>query len=403
MKTKAVRFFKPFALGRVIAVSFLASNIVALNVHAGDLRLEQKLGRLLYSDISLSLGKNQSCETCHSLEKIKLADGTKLPSPGFVDPVNVTTRAITSAGSVSGKFGGLNAPSAGYAAFSPTRYYDDAEGLWIGGQFWNGRAKTLEDQAKGPFLNPAEMAMPSRWAVISEIKKNVDYVQMFNRVYGVNLNDIPSNLLAESDDTAPDLVYVAYDRVASAIAAFERSSTFNKFNSKFDAVQAGIATFTQQEEAGMVLFAGKAQCALCHVMEPAVGPDGKLYPPVFTDFTYDNIGVPRTTAIHGNPQPDIGLGATTGDAGDNGKHKVMSLRNIEMTAPYGHNGYFLSLEHIVHFYNTRDVPEEGWAVPEVGENVNHSELGDLQLTREEEGAVVAFLKTLTDGYFNNGN
>lgn len=385
--------------GAISLIGLLAGSLFAMDIQAGDFTQEQKLGRLLYTDTNLSQKRNQSCASCHSLEKVRFAEESKFPAPGFVDPENVTTRSVTSAGSVAGNFGGLNAPSAGYAAFSPAFFFDEAEGLWIGGQFWNGRAATLEEQAKGPFLNPVEMAMPSRWAVVSEIKQNDKYIYLFSRVYGFDLTGVPSNPMAPSDDAAPDSVYKAYDLMASAIAAFERSRTFNKFNSKFDAVQMGIATFTEQEQAGMDLFAGKALCSQCHVMDPAVGPDGNLYPPVFTDFTYDNIGVPRMTSIHGNPEPDIGLGATTGDPGDIGKHKVMSLRNIEITAPYGHNGYFQSLEHIVHFYNTRDVPEEGWAAPEVNVNVNDSELGNLGLTHEEEHALVAFLKTLTDGYF----
>lgn len=403
MKKNTFKISGYLGINSVVVAGLLAGSLLAFNAQAGDdFSREQKLGRLLYKDTDLSLKGNQSCETCHSLEKVSFADGSRFPAPGFVDPVNVTTRAVTSAGSVEGKFGGLNAPSAGYAAFSPTFFFDEAEGLWIGGQFWNGRAATLEDQAKGPFLNPVEMAMPSRWAVISVIKEKRWYVDLFDRVYDFDLNAVPSNPMAASDDDAPDSVYEAYDLVARAIASFERSRTFNKFNSKFDAVQAGLARFSREERAGMKLFSGKAQCALCHVMDPAVGPDGNTYPPVFTDFTYDNIGVPRTTSIHGNPTPDIGLGATTGDEGDNGKHKVMSLRNIEMTAPYGHNGYFRSLEHIVHFYNTRDIASEGWAVPEVNQNVNTSELGNLGLTQEEEQAIVAFLKTLTDGYFDDG-
>jgi len=379
----------------------LLATFVTCTAIASDLTNEQKLGKLLYKDESLSLNGNQSCETCHSLSKVKLANGRKFPAPGFVDPDNVTTRSVVSDGSNPELFGSLNAPSAGYAAFSPTFFFDEAEGLWVGGQFWNGRAATLEEQAKGPFLNPVEMAMPSRWAVISVIKENDNYVELFNNVYGFDLNAVPSNPMAASDDAAPASVYEAYDLMASAIAAFERSDVFNKFTSKFDAVEAGLATYTTQEQEGKDLFVGKAQCVLCHVMDPAIGPDGNVYPPVFTDFTYDNIGVPRTTSIPGNPVPDIGLGATTGDPGDNGKHKVMSLRNIEMTAPYGHNGYFRTLEHIVHFYNTRDLPEKGWAPPEVAENVNVSELGNLGLTREEELALVAFLKTLTDGYMDD--
>ena len=123
-----------------------------------------------------------------------------------------------------------------------------------------------------------------------------------------------------------------------------------------------------------------------------------MYPPVFTDFTYDNIGVPRNTSIPGNPTPDIGLGATTSNAVDNGKHKVMSLRNIAVTAPYAHNGFFATLEEVVHFYNTRDVLSEGWAAPEIKENVNVDELGNLGLTADEEADLVAFMKTLTDNY-----
>ena len=293
MKKAILNKSNKFVGGGCLAIGLLGGSLFAVNVQASDLSREQHLGRLLYTDTTLSLEGNQSCASCHSLDRVRLADGTRFPAPGFVDPVNVTTRAVTSAGSVAGNFGGLNAPSAGYAAFSPTFYFDDAQGTWIGGQFWNGRAATLEDQAKGPFLNPAEMAMPSRWAVISQVKENAQYVHLFGRVYGFDLDAVPSNPLASSDVDAPDSVYEAYDLVASAIAAFERSHVFSKFNSKFDAVQAGRAGFTAQEQAGMDLFAGKAMCSQCHVMDPAVGPDGKTYPPVFTDFTYDNIGLPR--------------------------------------------------------------------------------------------------------------
>ena len=213
--------------------------------------------------------------------------------------------------------------------------------------------------------------------------------------------------MAESDDGAPAEVFEAYDLMADAIAAFERSRVFNKFNSKFDFVQAGMTTYTEQEARGAALFMdtgeGGAKCILCHVMDPAEGPDGKFYPPVFTDFTYDNLGVPRNTSIPGNPTPDIGLSATTGDADDDGKHKVMGLRNIAVTAPYGHNGFFATLEEIVHFYNTRDIASEGWAPPEVPGTVNQDELGNLGLSAQDEADLVAFMKTLTDDYPEWGN
>ncbi len=143
---------------------------------------------------------------------------------------------------------------------------------------------------------------------------------------------------------------------------------------------------------------------------------GRLTPPLFTDFTYDNIGLPRNVKIPGNPEPNLGLGGRPDIAkkdpnGDEiGKHKVMPLRNIAITSPYGHNGVFATLAQIVHFYNTRDTLGEvlnnrdpgfgkaGWPKPEIQQNVNRDELGNLKLTQEEEHAIIAFLNTLTDDY-----
>ena len=148
---------------------------------------------------------------------------------------------------------------------------------------------------------------------------------------------------------------------------------------------------------------------------------GHITPPLFTDFTYDNIGVPQNLKIPGNPKPNLGLGERPEirkldlDKAEWGKHKVMTLRNIAITPPYAHNGVFATLEQITHFYNTRDslgyvsnnlqgdFGVSGWPKPEVDKNVNHEELGNLGLTPAEEKAVVAFMKTLTDGYPEWGN
>ncbi len=206
--------------------------------------------------------------------------------------------------------------------------------------------------------------------------------------------------------------------MAKAISAFEQSPVFNKFNSKFDYVLAGMTKFTPIEEKGFALFNDekKGNCAACHVSEASRDEDGNVFPPMFTDFTYDNIGLPRNVNIPNNPEPNPRLGGRSDIAeldpnGDEiGKHKVMSLRNIALTPPYGHNGVFATLEQIVHFYNTRDtlgwVPDNvdsgfaisGWPDPEIPQNVNHDELGNLGLTTDEEKAIVAFMKTLTDDY-----
>ena len=334
---------------------------------------EQELGKLVYFDRYLSLNQNQSCASCHD------------PEAGFADPLNLRLPAQfpTSAGSDVTLFGGRNAPPAAYALFSPPFAFDPVEGLYIGGQFWDGRAPTLKDQAMGPFLNPVEMAMPSKAAVIAAMidpgnRNAADYIILFMKVNKIDL--IAVNL---ADPVAVDMVYAL---VAQAIGEFEKSYEFAPFSSKFDEVMAGKATFTAAEANGWVLFNGKAMCNLCHPV------------PVFTDFSYDNLGIPQHPLLP--PGPDLGLGS-----GDNplvvdlpaeeGKFKVSSLRNIEMTPPYGHNGFFSTLADIVHFYNTRDV-DPTWPPPEVPQNVNTAELGNLGLTPAEEADLVMFLKTLTD-------
>lgn len=399
MKRKRSRALRPIRC----AVGLLA--ILSMGA-AGASSPEARLGRLLYKDENLSLNRNQSCESCHSLRN-RFA---------FVDPDNVREGSPVSDGSVPGRTGTLNAPSAGYAAFSPFFHWDAEEGLYVGGQFWNGRGRTLAEQAAGPFLNPVEMAMPSKWAVVSRLKEVPVYVERFAKVYGLNLDAIPAYEQAGADLQPPPGVLEVYERMTRAIAAFEKGRRFNRFSSKFDFYLAGQTELSARERRGLRLFNGKARCNACHVSAPGIAPDGGMLPPLFTDFSYDNLGLPRNVNIPGDPEPDPGLGGrpdiAARDPGGQelGKHKVMSLRNIARTAPYGHNGVFQTLGQIVHFYNSRDtlgwVPdnnspgyaESGWPDPEVAQNVNRDELGDLGLTAAQERAIVAFLHTLTDGY-----
>jgi len=159
-------------------------------------------------------------------------------------------------------------------------------------------------------------------------------------------------------------------------------------------------------------------CAACHVAEwteasdyglPVQVPDwapGGMVPPVFSDFTFDNLGVPQNTEypLSAGP-PDLGLGTVVGDSDENGKFKVMTVRNIGLSGPYAHNGLFKSLKDIVHFYNTRDVPGvlpggEDWPMPDYPATVNTDELGNLGLSDDDEDALVEFMKTLSDGYMN---
>jgi cytochrome c peroxidase len=320
----------------------------------------EELGKLLFFDVNLSEPAGQSCASCHD------------PAAGFADP---DQGLPVSEGVILGRFGNRNSPSAAYAVFTPEFDLQKTEG----GQFWDGRAANLTEQAKGPFLNPVEMNNPDRQTVIDKIAAS-SYAPLFEQVFGPN---------AFSD------VDTAYHNMATAIAAYEGTSEVNPFTSKFDAYQAGLVELTPQEELGEKLFSGKAKCGHCH---PGKASGGE--PILFTDFDFHNIGVPQNTEYPfnlQNPIPiDLGLGAITGDSKDNGKFKTPHLRNIAITPPYMHNGLLKTLKEVVNFYNTRDVPGM-WPAPEVPDNLDSKFMGDLGLTDEEEDAIVAFMETFTDG------
>ena len=364
-----------------------------------DLTPLETLGRHLLFDTNLSTAPGQSCAACHA------------PEVGFTGPdLNLNVAGAVYPGAVHTRFGNRKPPTVAYGGESPVLYYDALEDVWIGGMFWDGRATgwtlgdPLAEQAQGPFLNPLEQNMPHPRQVIIKVSQS-DYADLFEEVWG------PGSL-----DYVRD-VAGTYERIARSIAAYERSPEVNPFSSKFDL---GRDLFTEQEEWGLDLFNDplKGNCAACHpsTPDPNYDPDHAL----FTDFTYDNLGIPRNleNPFYGMPPKwnpdgpdwiDPGLGGFLAGAGypeqaepNWGKHKVPPLRNVglapspDFVKAFGHNGYFKSLLEIVHFYNTRDV--EPWPDPEVPANVNTEELGDLGLTLAEEEAIVAFLMTLNDGY-----
>lgn len=353
--------------------------------------------------------------------------GGHSPQFGWTGPdsaINATGAVYQ--GSVPGRFGNRRAPTVAYAGASPV-LHQQADGTWVGGMFWDGRATgerlgdPLAEQAQGPFLNPLEQGLQSGAEVVRRVC-NSRYAYRFKQVWGVNA--------CKGD------MELAYERVARSIAAFQRSQQVTAFTSKYDAWLRRGARLTSDEQAGLALFNGKARCSSCHVSQ--VGSDRS--PPLFTDYTYDNIGIPRNPLnpfyyeYYWNPQGggwvDPGLGGYLQLARPDapfedqlGKFKVPTLRNVGLReqsdslvegAPvkaYGHNGYFKSLEEIVHFYNTRDVlpvcasgdpaeKVECWPAPELARNVNTTELGNLGLSPDEEAALVAFLMTLSDGYSN---
>jgi cytochrome c peroxidase len=395
-----------FSISAVLIVSFL----IALPAVA-ELTPMEELGKALYFDKSLSNPPNMACAECHG-EIV----GFTGPNPG----INMLEAVYP--GAVHKRTGNRKPPTAAYGGESPEFYYDSGEGVFVGGMFWDGRATgwvtgdPLADQAMGPFLNPVEQNLSSDEDVCLKVADS-RYADLYVDAYGVAID------CATRDS---DGILYSYKNFALAIAEFERSSEVSAFTSKFDYVMVGEANFTEQEAWGQELFNGKAQCHLCHP-----GGVGGL----FTDFTYDNLGVPRNpdnpfynmdeVFVDGEPiNPDgdewidpglggfletlpesyfAGLGINKAEAvsTNKGKHKVPTLRNVDKRPGKGyvkafmHNGVFKSLEEVVKFYDERDtLPVE----PEVAENVNAAELGALELDDDEEAALVAFLKTLTDGY-----
>lgn len=338
------------------------------------------LGEQLFHDTILSQNKTMSCATCHVIDA------------AMIDPRETSNTLGASLGDDGFSIADRNAPTAAYASFAPAFHYNSNEGLFIGGQFLDGRAATLSEQAKGPFLNPVEMNMPDAASVIERVKENSIYVSAFKSIYGENI----------FDDTDK-----AYEALAQTIAKFEKSSTFSPFDSKYDRAQKGEDTLTEAEKRGLNLFNGKANCHACH---PSEGEKA-----LFTDFSYDNLGVPVNHALReangkGSDFVDNGLydNPLVKEVTLQGAFKVSTLRNIAVTGPYMHNGVFKDLKTVIHFYNTRDVtgainPETGevWEKGEVEVNKNIAELGNLGLSEEEENDLLAFLHTLTDAKYEH--
>jgi len=382
---------------------------------ANGLTSMESLGKSIFFDQNLSLNGDQACAACHS------------PETGFTGPLSdINAHGAVYEGSDPGHFGNRKPPSAAYATQSPILHTEGGKKHpdFVGGNFWNGRAtgeklgNPAADQAQFPFLNPLEQALGSPDDVVERVCSG-GYAALFEEVWGAGACD--------------GNVSLDYDRIALSIAAYEASPEVNAFTSKYDYYLKGMAELTAEEDRGLKLFKGKGKCSHCHVLNK-----GKEDEPLFTDYTYDNLGVPRnpenpfyTQDVIYNPLGyawiDLGLGEFLAlhmeyesFAPENyGKQKVPTLRNVDkrpsvgFVKAYTHNGYFKSLKSVVHFYNTRDVlprcednmttdadatTQNCWPAPEVAANVNTTELGDLHLTDEQEDEIVAFLKTLSDGY-----
>jgi cytochrome c peroxidase len=376
-------------LDKLILTSLLLASATAMAAGAPDEKAQ--LGQALFFDSNLSQPAGQACASCHD------------PGRAFSDP---NRDEIVAKGVLPGRVGNRNVPAILYASYSPPFHHDDQDDTYVGGYFLDGRAASLEEQAKGPLLNPLEMANPDKRAVVDKVR-SAAYAPLFKAVFG-------QDALNDSDK--------AYERIAEALAEYQRQPQFRPFSSKYDAWLAGRARLTAAEMRGLRLFEDKdkGNCAACHPSRP--GPHGE--PPLFTDFSYDNLGVPRNPELpfyragdkvnpEGELYVDRGLGGALKNRAEDGKFKVPTLRNIALTGPYMHNGYFKTLRGVLAFYNDRDTlptcadsmtsaaqaqREKCWPAPEVITNVNHDELGKLGLTPREMDDIEAFLQSLSDGW-----
>ncbi|NVK18417.1 MAG: methylamine utilization protein MauG [Methylocystaceae bacterium] len=372
--------FKPLILSTCILFSGLSP------AKSDDL---SELGQLLFFDTALSKNETQACATCHN------------PEFGFTDPRDNGVSKMASLGDDDKSIGDRQAPTASYASFSPTFHKTD-KGVYKGGQFWDGRAADLAEQAGGPPLNPAEMGMPDKASVIERLKENPDYIDRFTKLFG-------ADIFKDVD--------LAYNKMTQAIAAYERTKEFAPFDSKYDRFLRGEVKLTGQEELGRILFFSQqfTNCNRCHQLQTLPGAENET----FTNYEYHNIGVPSNTALRnvngvGVEAIDDGLLANPGvtEKEHRGKHKVPTLRNVAVTAPYMHNGVFKDLRTVIKFYNKYNSrspvsqinPEtkQNWAPAEVPDTISEEDLkvGDALDTRKID-ALVAFMETLTDARYEH--
>ncbi len=346
----------------------------------------EQLGKDLFFDTTLSNPPGFACATCHA------------PGAGFTGSSSAINEASgPMPGVVRGRFGKRKPQAVPYATFSPEGpYYDNNLQTWLGGNFWDGRAPSTAAQARMPFLDADEMAnipigpYPPHSGgyspLVAEKVKHRPYSPLFRKVFGVDIF---------WDCSDPDI----YEKIVSAIAAYEASAEVSPFSSKYDASSYGVPAMnryhlTPSEQRGLNLFFGKAQCSACHssaTLEPVLTATGGK--DTFTMYCYANIGVPRNpknpfyTETNGHSNPfgynpfggsyiDYGLGANPnptpggthfmkafpGDLAQfRGLFKAPSIRNVDkrpngnFVKAYMHNGVFKSLEEVVNFYNKRNI------------------------------------------------
>ena len=353
-----------------------------------------QIGKEIFHDTDLSLSGHLACATCHV-------------------PENAHAPTNPSAVQLGGKnrdIPGVRAtPSLRYLHLTP-RFSFDREGVPSGGFTWDGRAASLAMQANEPFFSLHEMANTGPDEVVAKVSRAA-YASAFKKAFGENIFNDPQ---------------AAMGRITFALQQYQlEDRDFHPFDSKFDLFLDGKLALDASEQRGLALFNDpeKGNCAACH--SSARRADG--IHPLFTDFTFDNIGVPRNELIPATADASyFDLGLCDPDNIDLrrsaefcGRFKVPTLRNVTTRHVFFHNGKFTDLKEVLKFYVQRDTDPELW-YPKAAdgsvlkfndlpnkyhENVNTKEapydrkLGEKPALSEQEiDDVLRFLATLEDGY-----
>lgn len=412
-------------------------------------------GRQVFNDDTLSVGRNMSCATCHSITSGGTAADDRSNRRLGVHPGSAF-ESYALPPSAANTFAWRNIQSNAYAVFSPPLHRShavDGSVQMVGVNFWDRRAlgfltgRPTQEQATVPLLGTLEQGLPAPACVVARVVQRDrahPYPISYASLFGTGLERVqwPKDLetICGQSDSVIDMpnpvdqgrVQRAYSNISLALWAYQHSAEIVPFSSRFDAYSQGKLTLSAAEQRGLTLFNRKAKCASCHVSTVAKGVPAALY----TDFSYDNLGIPRNPDNPINNFPminpdgrqwvDLGLGGvllhhdTLRDQiePNMGKFKVPTLRNVDrrpistFVRSYMHNGYFRSLEQVVDLYNSRDTKprcadpftsvekaeEQGcWPEPEFATTVNRAELGNLGLSAAEQADMVSFMKTLSDG------
>jgi cytochrome c peroxidase len=420
-----------YTTGAAAGVAADGTNPHPVHLHrpaAAPLSAIALLGKQIFNDPALSASGRLSCASCHDQARAygpPDGNAVRLGGPGGRDEGN---RAVPGLGYLyrvpnfsigpdineqeNVDLNRMADQSAGLVRAQKTVGATTSAVAMVpqGGLFWDGRVNTLQDQAKGPLLNPVEMANPDIASVAAKLKA-APYAASLSQIFGPGILATPARLV---------------DEALFAVARFQvEDPSFHPYTSKYDYWLEGRARLSATELRGLRLFEDKdkANCAGCHLDRPS--RDG--LPPLFTDFQYEGLGVPRNKALADNRDPryfDLGLcGPVRQDIRTQtrycGMFRTPSLRNVAERKVFFHNGVYHDLDQVMAFYDFRDVqpgkvyPHGADGKPHKFDDVPAAYLANMDvvdppfdrrpgqapaMTEQDMRDIIAFLGTLTDGY-----